>query len=126
MTAEKIDLTPYLEMRKQAREHIEQLEMSIGALEGVLLGSAYIVVMPGPLFADFDVVKGKAMYIGFKSNPAFVMRFTKRDAEAVALSLKNGNGSNGYAEHVNYALEQALIDAKNLYQRLDVYVTSNI
>lgn len=99
------------EVARTLRARIPELERAGRSLENVLLGQGYIVVCQG-VYLTFDVIEGYA--INPRHAPASLcLRMTKRDAQAVAERVINGNNVKAEAIHVRDAIAVQLAELRD-------------
>jgi hypothetical protein len=104
-------------MLQQTKNAITSYELAAESLQGVLLGQGYIVVCQG-LPLTFDIKNGQANNPR-TSQPHMAVRFSLRDATAIAAEVKNGNGIAGEAVHVGDAIADALVEQRELLALLE-------
>ena len=114
--AKPIPVTP-AEFLIHLRDKVAELRRIRAGLDNVLLGAGWIVANTGVHYA-FDVEGGKA------TNPRVVSveratRFSERDAQAVAASVKNGADNPGHAVHIRDALDAQIAEYDNLAKALE-------
>lgn len=85
----------------------EELKALRESYRHVLFGEGYIVVNPGGVHLAFTVENRRVTTPRFASVQR-ATRFTRRDAEAVAATVTNGNGERATAMHINQALDEEI------------------
>lgn len=105
------------ESLKQFRESLAEMQRSRESLENVLLGQGWIVKLSG--MGTTYKVENKLVTDVQLTQIHRAMRFTKQDAETVALSVQNGAGEKGIAIHIREALDIAINEMQQLIQHLE-------
>lgn len=99
------------------RGHLADAEHELEMVTGVMMSHGFIVQVEG-LTMTFTIVDNQA------TNPrhcriAEAVRFTRADAQAVAASVKNGNGTFGKAVYVRDALLEDVRSIKEQLARIE-------
>lgn len=89
-------------------EYRARLEQARAKLDGVLLGEGWVVACEG-VYLSFTITNG-LVSDPRHTTPDQCMRFTRRDAERIAASVRNGRNTRGRAIHILDALRQKLDD----------------
>lgn len=89
-------------------EYRARLEQARAKLDGVLLGEGWVVACEG-VYLSFTITNG-LVSDPRHTTPDQCMRFTRRDAERIAASVRNGRNTRGEALHILDALRQELDD----------------
>lgn len=97
---------------------IDQLRAELDSLVGVVLEKPFIVDC-ADLPLSFDVSEsGQVTNPTTAESPGRATRFTRVDAEAVAATVNNGNGTKGKSIHVRVAIQNALTKSRDLFDKL--------
>lgn len=105
---------------QDTKDAIAEYQAAGAALRSVILGQGFVVRCQG-VCLSFDIGAARAVSDPRPSQPHRATRFTRGDAEAVAASVKNGNGEAGQALHVRLAVEDALEQQKILLATLEAH-----
>lgn len=106
------------EITAMIESQIATLKQEHDGLASVLLGQGFIVECRElPLVFDVSA-DGKVTNPRPCGSPGQATRFSRRDAEAIAATVVNGNGDKGAAAHVRVAVDAAMKRAQDLLAKL--------
>lgn len=105
----------------QFEANIAELERGLSSVSNCLLGAGFIVVIQDIAITydiETDQATGESRAVNARPcmAPHMACRFSRRDAEQMAETTRNGNGATGKAVHVREAVETDLIEARRLLE----------
>jgi hypothetical protein len=102
------------ELKQMLIERIAENRNDLDRISNVLLGQGHIVVSHSNLPLDFTIADGVVSAPKVSGFPGRVVRFSERDADAVAANVKDGAGRPSKAVHVRHAILAEIAQLESL------------